>query len=81
MNGNCNEVTMGQYDPIRRTIKVLRSLHPWARHQAMWHEWVHMIIFDQGLHNAWEEPVIEAICDMIATGITAEMKSRLTAGK
>lgn len=75
--GNCDQITMGQCDPIKRTIRVLRSLHPWARHQAMWHEWMHMVIFDCGLHNAFSESVIETICDMVATALTAEMKARL----
>lgn len=66
----------GSYDPAKREIYVLRRLHPWARHQAMWHEWFHMLIFDAGYQNGLSPEMIEGLCDVTATALAAELRAR-----
>lgn len=66
----------GQYDPNTRTISICKSLHPWAQWQTLHHEWVHMVFFDAGYHNAFEPNQIEGICDLIGTARAAEMRNQ-----
>ena len=65
----------GTYDPKRRIIHVLASLEPWAQWQTLRHEWVHMVIFDAGFHNAFTAEQIEGLCDVIGTALVAEMRN------
>jgi hypothetical protein len=66
----------GAFDPKRRVIQVLADLEPWAQWQALRHEWVHMVIYDAGLHNAYGGDQIEAFCDVIGTAMAAEMRNQ-----
>jgi hypothetical protein len=65
----------GQYDPKKRTIRILRDLDPWVQWQTLRHEWVHAVIFDQGFHQAFTEEQIEAVCDLIGTALVSEMRN------
>jgi hypothetical protein len=65
----------GDYDPKTRRIRVLASLDPWAQWQTLRHEWAHMVIFDAGFHNAFNEDQIEALCDLFGTALVGEMRN------
>ena len=65
----------GQYDPKHRAITVLRSLEPWVKWQTLWHEWVHMVLFDAGSHNHLSPEQVEVLCDVIGTALVGQMRS------
>jgi hypothetical protein len=45
--------------------------------QTLFHEMVHVVLSDAGLHNAFTEDQQEIICDVIATARVAEMLAHL----
>lgn len=58
----------GKYDFDTRTIQI-GKIHPDAQRQVLWHEWIHSVIFDSGLHNMITKEQHEAVCDTIATAL------------
>jgi hypothetical protein len=66
----------GGFEPKTRVIEVLKDLEPWAQWQALRHEWVHMVIYDAGVHNAFTGDQIECLCDLIGTALAAEMRNQ-----
>jgi hypothetical protein len=65
----------GGFDPKRRVIEVLRSLDPWQQWQSFRHEWCHMVLFDAGMHNLYNDERQEVLCDVIGTALAAEMRN------
>lgn len=68
--------TMGRYYMQSRHIEVDRSLSPVVQLQTFRHEWVHMVLIDAGLHNAFSPEQQETICDVIGTAMAAEILNR-----
>jgi hypothetical protein len=68
--------TMGRYLMQLRRIEVDRSLAPAVQIQTFRHEWIHMVLIDAGLHNAFSPEQQETICDVIATAMAAEILNR-----
>jgi hypothetical protein len=66
----------GGFDPKRRVIEILRDLDPWQQWQALRHEWCHMILFDAGMHNLYNDERQEVLCDVIGTALAAEMRNQ-----
>jgi Zn-dependent peptidase ImmA (M78 family) len=67
------EGKMGSFDPSARTITVDSEL---PRHRQWWvlyHELVHVALWDSGGANLMKSKVQEAVCDGIAT---ARMRER-----
>lgn len=64
----------GAFDPKRRVIEVLEDLDSWQRWQAFRHEWTHMVLYDAGLHNLYNDERQEILCDAIGTALAAEMR-------
>jgi hypothetical protein len=65
--------TMGRYLMQSRHIEVDQSLAPAVQLQTFRHEWIHMVLIDAGLHNAFSPEQQETIADVIATALVAEM--------
>jgi len=65
--------TMGRYFMQSRHIEVDPSLAPAVQLQTFRHEWIHMVLIDAGLHNAFTAEQQELICDVIATAMAAEI--------
>lgn len=66
----------GNFDPKRRVIEVLDSLTPWQKWQTLRHEWCHMVLFDAGLHNLYNDERQEVLCDVIGTALAAELRNQ-----
>ena len=64
-----DEDAYGRYDFHTRTILILKEMHADAQRQVLWHEWIHSVIFDAGLHNMLSKEQHEAVCDSIATAL------------
>lgn len=64
-----DEECYGKYDFDTRTIQIWEKMHPDAQRQVLWHEWIHSVIFDAGLHTLLSKEQHEAVCDSIATAL------------
>lgn len=67
----------GRYRPIPRVIEISARATPVMQWQTLFHEWVHVVLGDAGLHNVFPEEQQEVICDLIATARVAEMLAHL----
>jgi len=59
--------TLGQFEPAKRHILILRSLRGDQRWMVFFHELAHAALWDSGAHNVVPGAAEEVICDAIAT--------------
>lgn len=60
MKGNA-----GTYDPKTRIIKINASLSPKVQWQTLYHEWMHMVLFDSGCYQNLSAKAQELLCDSV----------------
>lgn len=65
----------GRFNGKTRRIEILRRLPPWVQWQTLRHEWLHMVLFDAGLHNAFSGEQMEVLCDALGTALAAELRN------
>jgi len=69
------------YNPHKRVIQILRSVEPWARWHSVYHEQMHIVVYDSGLHHVIDEAHVELLCESYATARVGEMRAALEAKK
>ena len=67
----------GRYRAISRVIEISAKSAPIMQWQTLFHEWVHVVLGDAGLHNTFTEEQQETIADVIATARAAELLDHL----
>lgn len=67
----------GRYRSVERVIEISAEASPIGQWQALFHEWVHVVMSDVGLHNAFTDEQQEVIADVIATARAAELLAHL----
>lgn len=75
------ESLMGRYGMAKRVIEVSSRSTPIAQWQTLFHEQVHMAMFDAGLHNAFSPEQQEVICDTIGTARAVEIREAARAAQ
>jgi Zn-dependent peptidase ImmA (M78 family) len=64
--------TMGQYDPLNRTIALRRKMPRRQQWHTLFHEYVHLWLNESGISNGLNGEFEEAVCDAISTGMMRE---------
>ncbi len=67
----------GRYRALARQIEISAEATPVMQWQTLYHEWIHAVLADAGLHNAFSEEHQEVIADVIATARVAEILAAL----
>lgn len=77
--GKKGNENMGSYSARKREIKISRRASRLVQWQTLYHEWMHMVLIDVGLHNVLGDEQQEVLCDTIATARMVELLDRLAA--
>ncbi len=72
-----NERLFGRYVPIQRIIEINAAAPRNVQWQTLWHEWIHVVFWDAGLHNAFSQEQQECVADVIGTARVAELLAAL----
>jgi hypothetical protein len=64
---------MGRYSMEKRVIEVCSRASRRMQWQTLYHEWMHMVLMDVGLHNVLGLEQQEVLCDTVGTARVAEM--------
>ena len=67
----------GRFRAMSRTIEINEDIAPVMRWQTFFHEWMHVVMTDAGLHNVFTPEQQETICDAVATARVAELLAHL----
>lgn len=60
---------LGLFSGTHRRIQVKTGLHPTQERHTLFHEWVHLVLWDSGLSNIFSAEQQEAICDALASAL------------
>jgi hypothetical protein len=70
------EEAFGHFSSWNRLIRVNPGPDPIMRHQTLYHEWMHMVLFDAGLQNLFTKEQQEMLCDAVGTARAVEALGR-----
>jgi hypothetical protein len=68
-----DEQVFGHFSGWNRLIRVNAAPDALMRIQSLYHEWMHMVLFDAGLHNAFTKEQQEMLCDVVGTARAVEV--------
>lgn len=61
------EEAFGLWDGQLRTVSIDKAGSPDTQLQTLCHELTEIVIWDSGLHNVFDGPLKEAVCDAVGT--------------
>lgn len=62
---------LGEWDAEQRIVRVRPGIHPKTSQHTLYHEWVHLLLWDAGLTVHFPPNLEELVCDTIATALVA----------
>lgn len=68
-----DELVFGHFSGWNRLIRINDGPDPVMRLQSLYHEWMHMVLFDAGLHNVFTKDQQEMLCDVVGTARAVEV--------
>lgn len=69
------EETLGMVEFRKREVTLDKTMGPEARISTMWHEAVHIALYDSGVTNSLTHDLEEAICDAVGAYLAGMMLS------
>ncbi len=60
---------LGQCDKAGRVIRMRSGQHPLTHDATLWHEWLHGVLWDAGVHL--KPDLAERVCDSLSSGLVA----------
>lgn len=67
------ENKLGEADFSARRIRLAEAETPQAQWQVLWHELVHVALWDGGIQQSLTHDQMESVCDTLGTYLTAAM--------
>jgi hypothetical protein len=62
---------MGLWRPMDRTIYIRTDMHPKATLATLFHEWIHVVLWDAGVSLSKDDE--ERVCDALSSGLVADL--------
>jgi hypothetical protein len=67
---------MGKFRGGAREILLQDGMPQRVTEQVLWHEWLHSVLLDTGVHQSLTEKQAEAVCDSVATSLATHFPMR-----
>lgn len=74
-------VVFGRFSSWERKVYVNETPHEFMQHQTLYHEWMHMVLFDAGLNNIFTKDQQELLCDIVGTARAVEIREAAKAAQ